>query len=53
MRLTTDRRCRSLPEKGSSGLPPRGPPVLLAGFAGTALDQRKRQQTRHRAVPQC
>jgi hypothetical protein len=47
IRLTRDRRHRSLAENGSSSLRPRGPPVLLAAFAGTARDQRKRQQTRY------
>ena len=52
IRLTSDRRHRSLPENRSSRLPPRGPPLRLAAFAGTALDQQKRQQPRYLRAPQ-
>ena len=47
IRLTRDWRHRSLPENRSSRLPTRGPPLQLAAFAGIALDQQKRQQTRY------
>jgi hypothetical protein len=52
IRLTSARRHRSLSENRSSRLLPRGPPVLSAAFAGTALDQQKRQRTRYLRAPQ-